>query len=396
MSKKLKVAIIAPPWLKIPPQGYGGIEKVIHGLVAELPKLGVKVEVFSTGDSRLPAGVKNHWIYPKGDGYQHIHKPLYESGPIAVAQVMFALNTIRQAGDFDIIHDHNGFIGPAAMAYLNPKEFPPAVHTLHGPPFSDMQRLKQGLPDDRPMWRQLAKAERFYIIPISGALGEGAPRELKHLILPAVHNAIEVQDFAFQPQKSDYFITLARFSREKGQATAAKLCDELGVKLKMAGPVAGITSPRQMILELANPLSPYRAYADFKYYSDKVLPLLVHNHDLEYVGNVDGEDKIDFIGRAKALLFPIDWEEPFGMAPIEALACGTPVVAMNRGAMPEIIKHGVNGFLAKTEAEFKDYMKRVDEIDPKACRASVETNFSAAAMAQNYLDRYRDVIARSK
>lgn len=102
------------------------------------------------------------------------------------------------------------------------------------------------------------------------------------------------------------------------------------------------------------------------------------------------------ISNAKALLFPIDWEEPFGMAVIEALACGTPVVAMNRGAMPEIIEHGVNGFLANTEKEFFEYANRVDEIDPEACRKSVEQKFSAKTMAEAYVDRYRQTIKRAK
>jgi glycosyltransferase involved in cell wall biosynthesis len=103
-----------------------------------------------------------------------------------------------------------------------------------------------------------------------------------------------------------------------------------------------------------------------------------------------------FISHAKALLFPITWDEPFGMAVIEALACGTPVIAMNRGAMPEIIEHGVNGFLADTEEEFAEYMERVDEIDPAVCRASVERKFSASAMADAYIARYKEVIELKK
>jgi glycosyltransferase involved in cell wall biosynthesis len=105
---------------------------------------------------------------------------------------------------------------------------------------------------------------------------------------------------------------------------------------------------------------------------------------------------LKFIANAKALLFPIDWEEPFGMAVIEALACGTPVIAMNRGAMPEIIKHGVNGFLANNEAEFFDYANRAEEIDPAACRRSVEEMFSADAMAAAYVTRYKKVISLAK
>jgi glycosyltransferase involved in cell wall biosynthesis len=300
------------------------------------------------------------------------------------------MNEIKRDGKFDVIHDHNGYLGPLALAYAN--DLPPAIHTIHGPPMSTKQTMTEGLPDNRPMWDQFGEAERLWFVGISKALVKPAPAGLRKRLLDPVYNAIELDEFEFKSKKEDYFITLARFSKEKGQGTAAKICDSRGYKLKMAGIVAGIATPRQLLLEIANPLSPYRSFNDFKYYSDNILPITVHNPEIQYVGNVSGDRKISFINRAKALLFPIDWEEPFGMAPIEALACGTPVVSMARGALPEIIEHGVNGFLAKTTKEFEDYMTRVDEIDPAECRKSVERKFSAEMMAQNYVDRYRQVI----
>ena len=148
-------------------------------------------------------------------------------------------------------------------------------------------------------------------------------------------------------------------------------------------------------MELGNPLSRYRSLEDFRYFSDKIFPYLDDGF-VEYVGEVSGQPKLDFVSNARALLFPIQWEEPFGMAPIEALACGTPVVTMARGALPEIIQHGKNGFLAKTKGEFKQYVKRVGEINPTDCRASVERYFSAACMAKAYEDRYKHVISRAR
>lgn len=150
------------------------------------------------------------------------------------------------------------------------------------------------------------------------------------------------------------------------------------------------------MLELANPLSSYRSNDQFRYYSDKIYPKVLRYRSITYSGNLSGKRKLTFLSQAKALLFPICWDEPFGMAVIEALACGTPVVAMNHGAMPEIIEHGVNGFLANTEEEFIEYMGRVDEIDPHACRRSIEERFSVDAMADSYIARYKDVIARAK
>jgi glycosyltransferase involved in cell wall biosynthesis len=391
---KLKIAMIAPPWLSIPPKGYGGIELVVEGLVSELQKMGHDVTLFTIGDSTLK-GVKLKPYY-KDEQYLHIHKPVYQSAPVPIAQVAFALNEI-QKGNFDIIHDHNPFIGPLALHWATMlPDMPPAVHTLHGPPFSDTDEDDLTTPDNTLMWRQLGKSKRLYYIGISDALSKAAPAAMKPQILKSVHNAVDVNLFPFQAKKKNHFITLARFSREKGEHTAARLCDKLGYRLQMAGTVAGINSPRQLLLALANPLSEYRQYADFKYYHDFVWPVARRNPLIKYVGNLGDQKKLKFISEAKALLNPIDWEEPFGLAPIEALACGTPVVAMNRGAMPEIIEHGVNGFLANSVYEFQQYMEKVDEIDPAACRESVKKKFSLPIMAQSYLDRYNQVLAKDK
>ncbi len=387
----MRVAMIAPPWLPIPPDGYGGIENVLLALVPELIKLGVHVELFTTGDTTLKAS-KKHWLYKTGQ-YEHIHRPQYDTVPILSAHMQFAINTILEDGKFDIIHDHNNFVGPLSFAHATP-ELPPVVHTLHNPRFIPPDLEKNTL-DNIPMWKQLSTAKRLYFVSLSKAMQKTAPRILTPLMLPKVHNGIDVDSFPFEDKKSDYFITLARFHPEKGQAIAVRACAELEYQLKMAGVIGDITSPRKLLLELANPLSSYRSIVDFRYFSDQIFPY-THDGNIEYVGEVRGERKLQFVSKAKALLFPIQWEEPFGMAPIEALACGTPVVAMARGALPEIIQHGVNGFLAKTKSEFKKYMQRVNEIDPAVCRASVQEYFSAEVMAREYLDRYKLAIERAK
>ncbi len=381
--------MIAPPWLSIPPNGYGGIENVIHALVPELLRLGAQVELFTVGSSTVPA-TKKHYLYEDGQ-YDHIHKPQYDSMPISVAHLMYAIRKIEEDGTFDVIHDHNGFIGP--LVFANHRDLPPIIHTIHGPPFSTKDSMDAGTPDNTPMWRQFGKASKLYFVPISRALASTAPKELKHRMLQVVHNCVNVCDFPFQPKKGDYFMTLARFHPDKGQAIAIWACQQLGYKLKMAGSVVGITEPKKVLLELANPLSKYRGVADFRYYSDEIFPHLL-NGSIENVGDVSGEHKMGLIGRARALLFPIQWEEPFGMVAIEALACGTPVVAMARGALPEIIEHGINGFLAQDREEFKHYMTLVDQIDPQVCRDSVIKKFSAAVLAKRYLARYRQVVQK--
>lgn len=393
MKTKIRVAMIAPPWLSVPPTGYGGIEEVIYNLTNGLRELGVDVELFTIKTSTIP-GVNKHYYY-EDEQYGHIHKPLYESTPVAVAQVMFALNAVAKDGEYDIIHDHNGFLGPLALYWANRyKGLPPALHTHHGPPFSDRQRLKVGIPDNLPMWRQFENAKGFYLVGISSSLMKTAPKELKPITLPPIHHGLDVTRFPFQKNKGSHFITLGRFSRDKGNHIAVRLCDELGYALDMAGIVAGIGSYKQLVLELANPMSNYRSNGDFKYFSDQILPMTIKNPKIRYIGNLSGKRKLSFFAEAKAFLFPIDWEEPFGMVLIESLACGTPVVAMNRGSVPEIIEHGKNGFIANSVKEFGEYMQRVGEIDPLVCRQTVEQKFSVQKMAQRYLAHYHTVIKR--
>jgi glycosyltransferase involved in cell wall biosynthesis len=344
------------------------------------------------GDSQIKASAI-HAIYPTGQ-YADIHKPSYDTLTIYAAHLLKALEVIRQDGNFDVIHDHNTCVGPLVFAFADAC-LPPAIHTIHNPPFTT-DDSPADMPDNRPMWRQLAKtAKRLHVVSISEAMNRAAPPELKKLLLQPVHNAVMLEDFPLVTKKSDYFITLARFHPQKGQHIAIRACLELGFKLKMAGTIGDITSKRKLMLELASPLSQYRSLVDFRYYSDMIYPHTVGDAAIDYVGEVSGQHKLDFISHAKALLFPIQWEEPFGMAPLEALACGTPVIAMARGAMPEIIQHGVNGFLAKNEKEFIEYTNRVDEIDPAACRSSVEKSFSAEIMAERYLAHYRTAIAHS-
>lgn len=390
--KPLRVAMIAPPWLPIPPTGYGGIENVIAVLVQHLRILGVQVELFTVEDTTLPSD-KKHWLYQHGQ-YNNIQKPYYDSIPILISHISAALNTIREDGNFDVIHDHNPYIGPAMMAYAG-ESLPPIVHTLHGPPFTTPDQLALDIPDNASMWRQLSKCSRINYVNISEAANKDMPRDFRCGVLEPVHNGINVIDLPFSNKKGDYFMTLARFHPNKGQDLAIKACLAGGYKLRMAGMVGDIAKPRQLMMELANPMSAYRSLIDFQYFSDQVFPHL-DDTQIQYVGGLVNAPKYKMLGRARALLFPIQWEEPFGMAVIEALACGTPVVAMARGAMPEIIQHGYNGFLAQNYREFLSYMQRVDEIDPANCRESVKEKFSANTMAQRYIERYQEVIKKSQ
>jgi len=394
-QKKLRIAVIAPPWLALPVKGYGGIELVLQGLIAALKsREDVEVEIFANGQ-RTIRGVKTHSLF-KEDQFGHIYEPFFESYAIVRAHLEFAYNKIREDGNFDVIHDHTPHVGPAfwSMASNAAKDLPPILHTFHGPPFTAADANDPGSVYNSKDIEQIRDFGSLYASCISEAMAVTAPVNIKPRLTQSVHNAVRVEDFPFVAKKKDYFITLARFAPYKGQHIAVKAAAKLKKRLRMAGTVADISSSRKLLLELSNPLSRYRSDAQFKYYSDKILPYVLRYPRITYSGSLTGKRKMKFISEAKALLFPITWEEPFGMSVIEALACGTPVIAMNRGAMPEIIKHGVTGFLANTEEEFQEYMQRIDEIDPEACRQSVIDEFSHTAMAENYMACYRDILAR--
>ncbi len=392
--------MIAPPWLKIPVKGYGGVENMVDALTRSLIKKGVEVELFAVLGSYIP-GAKTHAVTGREE-YDNILKPMYEFGlPAPCAHLLDSLSIIKRDGNFDVIHDHNYFVGPSVLIPAAGKDdIPPAVHTIHGPPLTPQPDVDAGVTDNRHFWRAAAGKHNCSFVSISDAMRQAMPKELErhHNMLDTVYNAVDVSDFPFlrAGQKKNYFVTLGGFSPEKNQGLAARVCAKKRLRLRMAGPIVDIKTNQKLFAELANPMSKYRSNRNFRYFSDEVLPVLLRSPYVTYSGMVAGRKKMKFLSEAKALLHPIEWNEPFGMVIIEAMACGTPVIAMNRGAMSELIEHGVNGFLAETKEEFADYLDRINEIDPADCRRVVEEKFSADAMADGYITRYKQVIKRAK
>ncbi len=385
----MKIAIIAPPWLSTYPGCYYGIENVIQNLTSELHKRGHDVVLFGVGGSSTEAS-KIYW-YHKEDQYKNIHRAWYEAVPIISSHLLYSLNIITSHGDFDIVHDHNSFVGPAMMAFAY-GNLPPVLHTLHEP-FTNPKLIDAGIPDNRMLFEELKHARGMYFSGVSESQLSTAPKDIDSRVLEVIPNGVELNDYTFRAKKEDYFLSVGRISEDKGQAIAAKLCSELKVPFKMAGTIGGnITTAKQAAAELKSPTAlstqnnPY-----FEYYREKVAPFLKKDK-IEYLGTIFGPKKKALFAKAKAFLAPITWEEPFGISLIDALASGTPVIAYNRGAFPEIIEHGRNGFLANTEKEFREYMQRIDEIDPHECRKSVEEKFSAAAMTDRYIALYERVI----
>lgn len=353
-NRPLKIAIIAPPWLSLYPGCYYGIENVVHHLATNLTTQGHHVELFSVKGTTTRVS-KLHW-YHEEDQYKHIHRPYHESSSVLISHILYALNKIRDAGDFDIIHDHNSFIGPAVLAHIT--DLPPMLHTLHEP-FTDPRRVASGVPDNRLMFDQFKSIKNLYFNTVSETQKKFAPTGLQPRIVGVVHNAIDPREYIYREEKDDYFTVVASVKPDKGQGIAAQACHELGYKLKIAGTVgAHVDTPAQLQQALRDSDGQFANDPYIQYYREQIAPYLAADQ-IEYIGKVTGKEQKELYAKAKAYLFPLDWEEPFGMSALDALASGTPVVAYARGALPEIIEHGKNGFLAKNYREFKQYMKRV-------------------------------------
>jgi len=382
----MKVAMIAPPWLKVPAGGYGGVEAVIDDLCRGLSELGVQVELFTVAGSTAVTKAK-HWHH-EDEQFKHFMQPMYDAAAIPAAHLLDSLDRIRRAGDFDIIHDHNNLFGPALMR--DRPDLPPALHTLHWT--LKLDQLREGNVETARYYDLLARSRRLFFNGISKSQVNRASMRLRSRIVGVVHHGIDVGKRTLTVHKENYFATVGRLSPVKGIDMAVRIARELGADFRIAGQVGGYDDGRELERALeADPRGSH--HPDLAYYVEQVAPNLVPGH-IEYIGSVTGRAWDELVGRAKAFLMPIRWEEPFGVAVIEALACGTPVVAMRRGSMPEIIEHGVNGFLADTPEEFKHYMTRVEEIDPMACRRTAEERFSYQRMSRQYLKLYRAVLGR--
>jgi glycosyltransferase involved in cell wall biosynthesis len=362
---------------------------MIHNLCRGLREAGVSVELFAIKGSTAPAS-RYYWTH-KEEQYHHLTGQMYDAASIPMTHMLASIDRIRRSGDFDVIHDHNTLFGPSMLG--GRPDLPPVLHTLHTP-FSDPDWIQAGHVDTMPLYEQLGRNDRLYFNGISRSQLSQAPSSLRRRIVGAIHHGIDPSEHQVITKKSDYFVNVGRISEDKGIDVAVRACAEMGAKFKIAGIVPGVGgNPAVVDRELARPKRGHVMHPDFEYYRDEVAPYLKAGL-IEYVGSIFGRAKDELIGRARAFLMPIQWEEPFGVAVLDALVCGTPVVAMRRGSMPEIIEHGVNGFLADTPEQFKEYMTRASEIDPLNCRRSVEERFSYRVMTQQYVSAYQRLAAR--
>jgi glycosyltransferase involved in cell wall biosynthesis len=341
---RLRIAVVAPPWFELPPPAYGGIEAMCADLVAALLRRGHEVTLVGVGSNGTDAAFVRTYRRAQGDR-------IGESLPDIVHAA--ALPAILQRLDVDVVHDHS-LAGPLVAAAHGL----PTVVTAHGPVQGELGSY----------YRHLATS--VYLVAISDAQRSGA------LDLPwcaTVHNAVDPVAYPFQSQREEYALFLGRMCPEKGVTIAIRAARAAGLRLVIA---AKCSEPVEQ-----------------RYFDECVAPLL--GDGVEWVGEVGGARKLDLLGRARCLLFPIQWEEPFGMVMIEAMSCGTPVVALRRGSVPEILRHGETGCVCDDEAELADALHAVAHLDPVRCRAEVVRRFSADRMAAEYEQVYRDAVARA-
>ena len=341
----MRIAQFAPLWETVPPKKYGGTELVVYVLCEELARRGHEVTLFASGDSRTSANLE-----------AVIEKPMRESDFLNVScyENMAIARLLEMKDSFDIVHNH---MGPSFIPFSNLLGIP-IVNTLHGA-FINEEDINFCMKfTDSPF------------VSISDSQREGAP-DLNYV--STVYNGIQVEKYSYQEEpdtQNPYIAFLGRLSVEKGVHHAIKLAKETGHKLIIAGKVDK---------------------ADKQYYESEIKHL-IDGKQIVYIGELGHDDKVELLQNAFMTVHPVIWPEPFGLVMAESMACGTPVLALNKGSIPEVVKHKVTGFVENDIDSLIKRVKEVENIDRRACRKHVEDNFSAARMTEGYLAVFRKLI----
>ena len=339
----LKIAQVAPLFESVPPAHYGGTERVVANLADELVRLGHQVTLFASADSKTRATLVP--ICPRA-----LRLDTGCSDQLAWHVLMLESVAARSA-QFDLVHFHIGHFHFPLLRRLDV----PHVTTLHG---------RLDLPELGPLYAEFSDMP---LISISDA--QRRPLAAANWIA-TIHHGLPETLLTFQPQPGDYLAFLGRISPEKRVDRAIAIATALGWPLRIAAKV--------------DP-------ADVEYFEQDVQPLLA-NPLVEFIGEIGDGEKNSFLGRARALLFPIDWPEPFGLVMIEALACGTPVVAFRAGSVEEVIEHDRTGFIVDSVDEAIEATKRAMTIDRPVCRRSFEQRFTVRRMVERHVAVYAEVI----
>jgi len=343
----MRIAQVAPLHERVPPVLYGGTERVVSYLTEELVRMGHDVTLFASGDSLTRARLRAPC--PRALRLDP------ECRDALAPHVRMLGQVYERAREFDLIHCHTDYLGLPLTRFTDT----PTLITLHG---------RLDIPEIAPLYREYSEVP---LVSISDAQRVHLPDV--HWVA-TVHHGLPPDLFAFEPHPDSYLLFLGRISPEKRPDAAIRIACRAGVPLRIAAKVDAV---------------------DRVYFETEIRPLLRHAL-VEFLGEVDDAQKKTLLGRARALLFPIDWPEPFGLVMIEALACGTPVIARRRGSVPEVLRHGVTGWVCETEEEMVEAVHRIGEIDRSACRADFEERFTAARMARRYVEVYEAVLANRR
>lgn len=356
----MKIVMVAPPWTKVPPAKYGGAELIVSNLTEELVQRGHQVALFASGDSQTKAEL--HFVTPKN---LFDRKIPWDNRFFDFLQMGKAIEFAIQE-KYDIIHDHLYDVG-LVFSRISPV---PIVHTTHGWP--DPQKLSPGKKEI------IEEYKDAFCAAIAGHQKNKIPLNY----IAVVYNGIKIQDFTFNNQPKDQLIWLGRFVLKKGAHVAIEVAKRLGVHLILAGKIDDLVP------------------ADVEYFNTKIKPQLERGK-IDYIGEIGPKERDKFMGSGRVFLNPVSWDEPFGLVVPEANACGTPVVAFARGAMPELIKDGVNGFLIKPD-DIEGMIRAVKKIYEMSaddyrrlrlnCRRHVGEKFTVEKMVDGYERVYEKVI----
>jgi len=344
--KKIRIGQIAPLWIPVPPRTYGGIELMLHNLVEELVKRDYDITLFASGGSktkaRLISPIKQAlWLQRD---FKNPH-----------AAVIKLLKLVKEkAFSFDLIHNHFNFFMFPLVFY---DKLPPILTTIH-----------------RPINGLYAEVIKLFPQIHFCAISEDAKQNAEKQGIPimdVIPNGINPKLYPFNAKPKDYLLYIGRLNKEKGIITALEIAKKAKQKLVVAGNIVGAQ--------------------EWTHFMQGVQPHL-NEKGVKFLGQVDFKEKIEIFKNAKALLFPINRQEPFGLVMIEAMACGTPVIAFRKGSVPEVVEHGKTGFVVDTEEEMIKAIGKISSIKRTACRKLVEKKFNLNLMVSRYEKLYEKIL----
>jgi glycosyltransferase involved in cell wall biosynthesis len=356
--KKLRIAQVGTIWERTPPKLYGGTERIVHDLTEELVKQGHDVTLFATGDSKTNA--KLQYTYPRA---------AYRDG-VAWENFLYPLdhiaNVFRQADQFDIIHVHLNKMQDYAALVLAEHVATPVIFTIHFliPTKNEKQRK------DRMHFLKKYNDRNFISL-------SNAQRTPDLNFVETVHNGLDFSAFEMPQVAGKYLVWLGRFAPTKGPKEAIEVALKTGMNLIMAGKIDRNDK------------------AFLEYYHSEIAPL-IDGKQIKYIGEVNDVQKISLLKKAKVLLNPINWNEPFGLTTIEAMAMGVPVIAFDNGPMKEIIMEGKTGYVVKNTDQMAKAVKKIDVLNRSLISQYAKSHFSASAMAENYMKVYEKIISQAE